>query len=190
MPSPRKPGLGKTLAEILSQNAQRIDEARFNPIIPATLQPPSYEPEDLQDYVIIPRADRNRPKADIPEDFEPLDDAEYAPYPVERVSPDTDPSLYGQGPNKSTRVAAHKFVPYGRLMNRSMGDQKGNAAGIKYGAIYIKFQNNGNIYRYDHVPDHVYQDFRNNHSKGNYINDHLNNYSYAPAANDANASDL
>ena len=182
-----KRGLGKRYDDIL--NSPR-GGGGLSGLIPTSPAPDDYDAQDMGDYVIIPRADRNRRQEDIPDDFEPLDDSEYAPYPVERVMPDTDSSLYGQGPDKSTRVASHKFVPYGRLMNRSMGNQNATSAGIKFGTVYVKFQNNGNVYRYDHVPDHIYQNFRNNPSKGKFINDFLNNYPYAPAANDSNASDL
>ena len=185
----KKRGLGKTLADVLAENNQRIDNAR---LIPTSLPPSDYDPEDLnEDYVIIPRADRTRRKEDVPENFIPLDEADYEAYTgIHWVTPDRDPATYGQGPDRSPRVAAHKLVPYGTLMNRSMGNQAATAAGIRYGTVYVKFQNNGNIYRYDHVPDHVYQTFRNNNSKGKFINDFLNNYPYSPAPNDSNASDL
>jgi hypothetical protein len=182
-----KRGLGKRFDDIM--NTPR-GGGSLDRLIPTSTSDDYDDIQDMGDYLLIPRADRTRRQEDIPEDFEALDESEYAPYPVERVTPDTDSSLYGQGPNKSTRVASHKFVPYGRLMNRSMGNQKATSAGIKFGAVYVKFQNNGNVYRYDHVPDHIYQNFRNNPSKGKFINDFLNNYPYAPAATDTNASDL
>jgi hypothetical protein len=182
-----KRGLGKRLDEIM--NTPR-GGGRLDRLIPPSIPKDAGDVQDMGDYVIIPRADRSRRQEEIPDDFQALDESEYAPYPVERVSPDTDSSLYGQGPDKSTRVASHKFVPYGRLMNRSMGNQQATSAGIKFGTVYVKFQNNGNVYRYDHVPDHIYQNFRNNPSKGKFINNYLNNYPYSPAANDSNASDL
>ena len=75
-------------------------------------------------------------------------------------------------------------------MSRAAGGQAAAVLGIRYGTVYVKFQNNGNIYRYDSVPDHLYQNFRNSNSKGKFINKFLNNYSYSPAANDAQARDL
>ena len=179
------PGLGKKWNDVNARSA-RISDA----LIPSSV-PSDYEPEDLpQDYVLIPRADRTRPDNAIPEGFKPLDESEYEVYPVERVVPDRDPTLWGQGPNRSTRVASHKFVPYGRLLNRASGSQTEVVAGIKYGTVYVKFQNNGNVWRYDHVPDHIYQNFRNSSSKGAFINQFLNKYSYGQALNDSNASDL
>ena len=183
----KKLGLGKRLDDIMNTPRGGGSLERLIP----TGDPDDYgDAQDMGDYVIIPRADRTRPTVTVPEGFEPLDDEEYAPYPVERVMPDDDPTLYGQGPDKSTRVASHKFVPYGRLMTRSMGNQRAVASGIKFGTVYVKFQNNGNVYRYDHVPDHIYQNFKNSPSKGRFINDFLNNYPYSPAAGDTNASDL
>jgi hypothetical protein len=185
--APRKPGLGKRWDDVNSRTA-RISEG----LIPTTAPPTDYEPEDIyEDYVVIPRADRTRPQVEIPNNFSPIDADVYDAYTgIEWVTPDDDPSNYGQGPNRSTRVKAHKFVPYGALMNRAMGNQAATAAGIKFGTVFVRFQNNDNIYRYDHVPDHVYQSFRNSNSKGKFINDFLNNYPYSPAPSDANASDI
>jgi hypothetical protein len=184
---PRKPGLGKRWDDVNSRTS-RISEG----LIPTSVPPEDYEPEDIyEDYVVIPRADRNRPQVEIPNDFSSIDEAVYEAYTnIEWVTPDDDPSNYGQGPNRSTRVKAHKFVPYGPLMNRAMGNQAAVSAGIKFGTVYVRFQNNNNIYRYDHVPDHIYQSFRNSNSKGKFINDFLNNYPYSPAGSDANASDI
>ena len=179
----KKRGLGRSLADI---NA-RIGEYELSTLIPTTDTPSSAELN--QDFVIIPNAPKTRTDP-LPDDFQIIDEAEYAPYPVERVIPDNDSRLYGQGPNRSTRVAAHKFVPLGRLMSRAAGGQKAATMGIKYGTVYVKFQNNGAIYRYNNVPDHLYQNFRNSNSKGKFINNFLDNYSPTPAPNDPNASDL
>jgi hypothetical protein len=176
--APKKGGLGRRLADI---------EAMKGGLSGSLSIPEQTTPRNDTDFVIIPRGDRLDP---IPDNYQYIDDEQYAPYPVERVTPDTDPELYGQGPDKSTRVASHKFVPYGRLMSRAAGGQAAAALGIRYGTVYVKFQNNGNIYRYDSVPDHLYQNFRNSNSKGKFINNFLNNYSYSPAANDAHTRDL
>lgn len=192
--------LGRGLGD-LSASEARISRG-LESLIPSTPAPSDYEPEDLGDVVLIPRiapsnlprSPRNTPRG-IPEDYVPVDDEEFEAYTgIEWVTPDDDPNNYGQGPRRSTRVAAHKFVPYGNLMNRAVGSQQTVSAGIRYGAVYVKFQNNrgrnGNVYRYDHVPDHVYQNFRNSTSKGTFINDFLNAFPYRPASDDPNASDL
>lgn len=183
----KKSGLGKRLDEIL--NVPPSSRGGLENLIPTGTPPTDYEPEDLEDYVLIPRTKDPLKSPGGP--YPSVDDDQFEPYFVERVVPDDDPTLYMQGPDRSTRVASHKFVPYGRLISRSYSKQGEFASGVRYGAVYVKFQNNGAIYRYDGVPDYAYQSFRNNISKGKFINHTLNNFAYKRVdSGDTNTSDM
>lgn len=182
-----KKKLGRGLSDLMSEPRESV----MSRLIPTGPAPADYEPEDLpEDYVLIPRGSDKTPLKSPGGPYPLSDDEDFESYPVERVIPDDDPTLYGQGPDRSTRVASHKYVPYGRLISRTLSAQGEFAAGVRYGVVYVKFQNNGAVYRYDRVPDYVYQSFRNNVSKGKFINHTLNNYDYQRANGDPNASDL
>ncbi len=86
---------------------------------------------------------------------------------------------YGQGPDRSTRVASHKFVPYPAEKQYLM-DKAGlsNNAVNELGTVYVKFHKRGDVYKYNHVPQSVYNSFANSTSKGRFINDFLNSYKY------------
>lgn len=88
---------------------------------------------------------------------------------------------YGKGPTKSTRVGAHKFVPSSRSDSLF-----GPALAPNSGTVYVRFNRPSRsqieaghdvvIYRYKNVPVAVYESFRNNFSKGAFINNPLNSY--------------
>lgn len=89
--------------------------------------------------------------------------------------------FYGKGPSKSTRVNAHKFVPLVRGT-----DMFGDKLTPNQGNVYVKFNYPSKkqmasgsvvVYRYEGVPVAVYESFRNNPSKGRYINQSLNSFS-------------
>lgn len=103
----------------------------------------------------------------------------YDTYYVADARPPED--NYGQGPDRSTRVASHKFVPNPAekqyLMARSgVNPQYGSNT---LGTVYVKFHKRGDIYRYNHVPESIYNNFANSNSKGRFINDFLNSYRYS-----------
>lgn len=92
--------------------------------------------------------------------------------------PDLWPSKdnYYKGPYQSTRVSAHRFVP-----NRIVVPDK-----QQLGTVYVQFTNmrpNGKIrredvYAYYDVPINVYYSFAQSTSKGQFINNTLDNYEY------------
>jgi hypothetical protein len=163
--------LGRGLSDI----DQRVSEAprTTGGIIPTQIPSGSRVASILPTYPIIPGAG-----AVVPEEGTATE-----VYPVELAEE------YGQGPDRSTRVAAHKFVPFttggdGRLMRRTQGN---------LGSIYVRFQrpwNGIDIYVYKNVPESVYDRFSGSSSKGKFINDVLNTYPYAPAQTDPNGTDL
>lgn len=91
------------------------------------------------------------------------------------------PELYGKGPSKSTRLNAHKFVPLVRGNN-----ELGNPLIPNTGNVYIRFNRPSKkqieeggatvVYRYSNVPVAVYESFRNNASKGRYVNQVMNSF--------------
>jgi hypothetical protein len=84
---------------------------------------------------------------------------------------------YGRGPSKSTRVASHKFVPTNKATDQFLGREV-----INSGTVYVRFarpsqqQNGSAIYKYSNVPLATYESFRNNNSKGRFINNPLNSH--------------
>ena len=86
---------------------------------------------------------------------------------------------YGQGPDLSTRVAAHKFIPH-EAEKQYLTNRAGltNIPKNTLGTVYVKFHKRGDIYKYSHVPESVYNSFANSTSKGRFINQYLNNYKY------------
>lgn len=95
------------------------------------------------------------------------------------------PELYGKGPSKSTRLSAHKFVPGQRINDSTgLGITKGLGS-INSGTVYVRFNRPSKaqggpeatvVYKYTNVPVAVYESFRNNGSKGRFINNPLNTY--------------
>lgn len=192
-----KKGLGRSLSDMLAES-ERINEARN---LSNLISPETNVVDDLYDeeYVIIPKTRTAEEAAYLPVrpddplvnenpqilNRDQLPDEGYPTEYVEQISPDDDPALYGQGPDRSTRVAAHKFVPlYTRLATR---------AGITNGTVYIKFHKRGpkgQIWKYERVPVTVYSAFTRSNSKGRFINQFLNNYSYGPADGDPNTEGM
>lgn len=100
-----------------------------------------------------------------------------------------DKSNYYQGPSRSTRVVRHRFV-----LNQASGVIPTNL-----GTIFVQFTNlrqrksdgtvyegkfHNAVYAYFDVPYSVYQSFTQTHSKGQFINHTLNNYTYADLKKD------
>lgn len=171
MATKKRSGLGKSLSEILAEEG-RIDRARADSqIIPTRLPEEGQSYGQMQeDFVLIPRIEGD-------EEFE--EDVSEFDYEADFVGDARPPKdNYGQGPGRSTRVAAHKFVP--SLMGRA-----GIAGGNTLGTVYIKFQPKMNgtrandIYRYKNVPENLYQQFSQSNSKGRFINQFLNSYPYS-----------
>lgn len=85
------------------------------------------------------------------------------------------PENYGRGPSKSTRVAAHKFVPTQRSKDMFLGHEM-----INSGNVYVRFarpsqqQGGTAVYRYSNVSVVEYEAFRRSNSKGRFINNPLN----------------
>lgn len=156
--------LGRTLSDLLAEE-NRIDANRaLNQLIPAT-DPESHGGEDGtvgSQFEIIPGAEKEwRKDSGRPVEF--VEDAKPPKY------------NYGQGPERSTRVAAHKFVP--NLTARA------GIPGIEVmGTVYVRFQPNmqgkraNDMWEYRNVPQSIYDDFSNSNSKGRFINTHLNSY--------------
>lgn len=171
MATKKRSGLGKSLSQILAEEG-RIDRARADSqIIPTSLPEEGQAYGEMQeDFVLIPRIEGD-------EEFdEEIPEFDYSVDFVGDARPPRD--NYGQGPGRSTRVAAHKFVP--SLMTRA-----GIVGGNTLGTVYVKFQPKMNgtrandIYRYKNVPESVYQQFAQSNSKGKFINTFLNSYPYS-----------
>lgn len=170
MASRKRSGLGKSLSQIMAEEG-RIDRARAeSQIIPAQRPQGTDDYGSLnEDFVLIPREEGD----EEPEDSISID------FGVEFVVDAKPPKdNYGQGPGKSTRVAAHKFVP-------SLSKRAGVKGGSTLGTVYVKFQPKMNgtrandIYRYRSVPESVYQQFAQSNSKGRFIKDFLDAYPYS-----------
>jgi hypothetical protein len=169
MATRKKIGLGKSLSQIMAEGS-RIDRARADSqIIPSQL------PENIDDYgtlnedfVLIPREEGDEEFEEANIDFD-------TQFVIDAKPPKDN---YGLGPDRSTRVAAHKFVP--SLLSRA-----GVKSGTTLGTVYVKFQPNmqgkraNDIYRYKNVPENVYEQFAQSNSKGRFINNFLNSYPYS-----------
>ena len=170
--------LGRGLSDI----DQRVSQAprTTGGIIPTQIPSDSRVAGIIQTYPIVPGSKQapTTPEGEIEDEEET-----FAPYPVDLAD------TYGQGPDRSTLVAGHKFVHIatateGRLLRRAQGN---------LGTVYVKFQRPGRMgatYKYNRVPDTIYQMFAQSNSKGRFINDYLNKYTYEPSDGDPNASDL
>jgi hypothetical protein len=106
---------------------------------------------------------------------------DYSTQFVEDASPPKD--NYGQGPSRSTRVAAHKFVPHERERESLMEKAGARGPTNTLGTVYVKFQRPGRmgqVWKYEHVPESIYDSFSNSTSKGRYINQQLNTFKKGP----------
>lgn len=176
---PPKKRLGKSLSSILAEEGRIGQNRQLSQLVPQE------EPQGIVDSQ-LPQFDiygssvtRTAPEAIGEVGGMSVD---YKTQFVEDARPPKE--NYGQGPSRSTRVAAHKFVPH----NESRVDLM-NRAGItgptnNLGTVYVKFQKpgrQGQVWRYEHVPEGIYDNFSNSTSKGRYINQFLNSYNKGPA---------
>lgn len=99
-----------------------------------------------------------------------------------QVTPDWDPNVWGQGPDKSTRVQNHWYEPSYTPAQYALAGE-GREVSSELGTVYVTFWKNNDQYAYTNVPRSVYDDFASNNSKGHFINTTLNNYSYYKVAN-------
>lgn len=92
-------------------------------------------------------------------------DADFGPYQVDLAD------QYFQGPTRSTRVAAHQFVP----LNPDWEQESGLDANTMRGHIYVRFQRKtgdtsgtqpGDLWRYGECSLTDYRSFRETFSKG------------------------
>ena len=96
---------------------------------------------------------------------------------LERVTPDSDPAMYGQGPDRSTRVQMHYFEPNYLLSDYEKAAQ-GQEPTIIKGTVYIQFWKKNSMYAYTNVPKDIYDAFARSNSKGHFINTTLNQFNY------------
>lgn len=174
----KKRGLGRSLTDILAEENRISASRELSQLIPQE-DPETHGGGDLPEFGMYgPRADSLRTPAPTEN---PETGVDYSTYYVGDARPPSD--NYGQGPDRSTRVAAHKFVPYSRERVRPQTGAGMGRAGDILGTVYVKFHKpgrNGQVYRYNRVPEAVYEQFSNSTSKGRFINNFLNNYSYKP----------
>ena len=89
------------------------------------------------------------------------------------------PENYGKGPQFSTRLTKHKFIPKGGI--NTLIPTSNNL-----GTVYVLFEGtrkNGqpkgpDVYKYENVPLAIYHDFSRSNSKGAYIHKSLDRYNY------------
>jgi hypothetical protein len=169
-------GLGKSLEEVFRE----IDQSKDLSTLIPTQRPQDGADAGIRldpEFRLIPGADRveREEQAGLEFDVQYVDDAK----------PPKD--NYGQGPNASTRVASHKFVP---RVGTSVGEGTATVGtlsrrGTPLGTVYVKFQPKisgaraNDVYRYNNVPETVYEQFSQSRSKGRFINTHLNKYPYS-----------
>ena len=114
---------------------------------------------------------------------------------VYQVSPLPDrPENYGHGPDQSTRVKAHRFVPQTK-QNSQLSSLMANEEdleklrkGLNTGTVYVRFvrgKRNASgtsepvYYKYLNVPVGAYSNFRDNTSKGRDVTRTLDNFPYS-----------
>lgn len=170
-----KKRLGRGLTDILAEEGRIGSNREMRQLIPT--ESPTQDPDDhLPPFEMFGRPrikDTQTPDAGEEGGL----DIDYNTQYVGDARPPED--NYGQGPDRSTRVAAHKFVPHPAEKNYLL-----NRAGVTnksvntLGTVYVKFHKRGDTYKYSHVPESVYNSFANSNSKGRFINDFLNSYKY------------
>jgi isoleucyl-tRNA synthetase len=76
---------------------------------------------------------------------------------------------------------SHKVVAYSYPLQSplSNSEESQNYKDVTTKTVYVKFNKRGDIYRYNHVPESIYNNFANSNSKGRFINDFLNSYRYS-----------
>jgi hypothetical protein len=175
MAAKKKPGLGRGLSSILAEEGRIGSNREMRQLIPT--EAPTQDPDDhLPPFEMFgsPRV-RNTTTPDSGEVGGV--DIDYSTQYVGDARPPED--NYGQGPDRSTRVAAHKFVPH-PAEQRYLLDRAGvrSKSANDLGTVYVKFHKRGDTYKYSHVPESIYNSFANSNSKGRFINDFLNAYKY------------
>lgn len=173
--APRKK-LGRSpLTNILAEEGRIGANRELRQLIPTEI--PQQDPEEhLQPFEMFGRP---RIKTEVVPDAGEAGglNIDYSTQFVGDARPPED--NYGQGPDRSTRVAAHKFVPH-PAEQKYLLDKVGltNNAENTLGTVYVKFHKRGDVYKYNHVPESIYNSFANSTSKGRFINNYLNNYKY------------
>jgi hypothetical protein len=175
MAAKKKPGLGKGLNSILAEEGRIGSNREMRQLIP--LEAPTQDPDDhLPPFEMFgsPRVrDTKTPDSGEVGGV----DVDYNTQYVGDARPPED--NYGQGPSRSTRVAAHKFVPNPAEQKYLLGRAGvSSKSANNLGTVYVKFHKRGDTYKYSHVPESVYNSFANSNSKGRFINDFLNSYKY------------
>ena len=100
----------------------------------------------------------------MPGDRDPED---FGPYYVDHAD------VYYQGPNRSTRVQAHQFVPLSDLDEE--GEEGENVLGKQFmywnirGYIYVRFWKKNTLWRYGPCTLQDYRIFRESSSKGRHV---------------------
>lgn len=175
MAAKKKPGLGKGLNSILAEEGRIGSNREMRQLIP--LEAPTQDPDDHLPPFEMFGSPRVR-DTETPDSGEVSGiDVDYNTQYVGDARPPED--NYGQGPSRSTRVAAHKFVPNPAEQLYLLGRAGvNNKSTNNLGTVYVKFHKRGDTYKYSHVPESVYNSFANSNSKGRFINDFLNSYKY------------
>lgn len=173
----KRSGLGKSYSEILAEEGRIAVNRSLSQLIPQDV-PDDEEDGTLSEFNMFGEPRRSPVAPEIGETGNV--EVDYSTYFVEDARPPED--NYGQGPDRSTRVAAHKFVPLNpEKQFGGVGVRSGLRQGQEtLGTVYVKFQKKGNVYKYHYVPETVYKMFSESTSKGRFINQFLNNYSYGP----------
>lgn len=98
---------------------------------------------------------------------------DFGPYFVEKAD------TYYQGPSRSTRVAAHQFIP--------LNDDSDDVLGSQFlywqiqGYIYVRFHKKNTLWRYGPCSLHDYRIFRESASKGRSV-ESLEAFGHGPAS--------
>lgn len=173
----KKKRLGRGLTDILAEEGRIGANRDLRQLIPS--ETPDREEEDhLPPFEMFgsPRVKSQDVPTEGEEGNTPID---YGTQYVGDARPPKD--NYGQGPDLSTRVAAHKFVPHPaekQYLLAKSGVSQGYGTNV-IGTVYVKFHKRGDVYKYQHVPESIYDNFANSTSKGRFINQFLNSYKYS-----------
>lgn len=180
-----KGGIGRPGKDRLKRNWEEIESGNLSPATPRTSFAPRI-PENYAEPIGLAG-----PMLGESTDFEAeeqygVQTSEYGVYHVNML---TDvPRNYYKGPNNSTCVLAHKFIPMSRET-----DALGRMV-VNTGTVYVRFGKKrssrgsvdiNRVYKYTNVPLAVYQNFRNNYSKGRFVHNVLNSYNPTKVTNDA-----
>lgn len=176
----KRTGLGRGLTDILAEEGRIGANRDIRQLIPSEV-PEKEETDHLPPFEMFgaPRVPRVNPTELPVEGEEGGLPVNYDTYFVADARPPED--NYEQGPDRSTRVAAHKFVPHPAekkylLAKSGVNPQYGTNV---LGTVYVKFHKRGDIYKYYNVPESIYSSFSSSNSKGRFINNFLNSYRYS-----------